>query len=87
MSKKLIKIRFVGRCKGVSSKPNDYLIQQKKWYGWTYLKYNVDMAHSSINYLYCKNTKKELLKCVLDNHFQVGGKFVRIEEYPMIKTY
>jgi hypothetical protein len=85
--KKKLKIRFVARCKGASTKATDYLIQQKKWYGWKYIRYSVDTGYGSLNYLYRKNTKKELLRYVLDNHFQVGSKFVQIEEYPMIKTY
>jgi len=85
--KKTLKIRFVARCKDISTKASDYLIQQKKWYGWRYLTYNIDTGYGSVNYLYCKNTKKELLKYVLDNHFQIGSKFVKIQEYPMIKTY
>ena len=85
--KKKLKIRFVARCKGASTKPTDYLIQQKKWYGWKYIRYSVDTAYGCVSYLYCKNTKKELLRCDLDNHFQVGSKFVQLEEYPMIKTY
>lgn len=82
---KKIKIRFVGRCKKIHSEPNDYLIQEKKWWGWKYLTYyQFGGFGDCIGTLYCNNDKETLYKDVLENYYKVGGKFVQTEEYPMI---
>jgi hypothetical protein len=41
----------------------------------------------TISYLYCKDTKEELLKDILENHYKIDKRFVEIIEYPEIKHY
>lgn len=81
---KKIKIRFIER----GNLTKDYLIQKKTWLGWKYLTYSVSGGFGdSIDYLYCKDTKEELLKVVLEEHYQIARRFVKITEYPMLKKY
>ena len=77
-----IKIRFVKR-----KNDNDYLIQRRSFIGWKYIRYTVDMGYGSIRYLYCQNSKKELLEEVLEKYYKVDKRFVEITEYPTIKIY
>jgi hypothetical protein len=78
---KTIKIRFINR-------GNDYLIQKKTWLGWKYISYS-QMAGfgDSVDFLYCKDTKEELLKEVLEDHYKMDKRFVKIIEYPELKHY
>jgi hypothetical protein len=78
---KTITIRFVHRLK-----VHDYLIQKYTIFGWKYIKYSTGFG-DSVDILYCKNTKEELLKEVLDDHYKTDKRFVNIIEYPEIKHY
>lgn len=78
---KTIKIRFINRGK-------DYLIQKKTWLGWKYIGYHQSAGFGdSIYVLYCKDTKEELLKEVLEYYYQRDKRFVNIIEYPELKHY
>ena len=77
---KKIKIRFIQREK-------DFILQRKTWYGWKYIRYWVDTGYESINYIYRKDSKEELLKEVLEHHYKIDKRFVTVTEYPTIKTY
>jgi hypothetical protein len=77
-----IKIRFVKR-----KNDNDYLIQRRSFMGWKYIGYTVDMGYGSVLYLYCQNSKKELLEEVLEKYYKVDKRFVEITEYPTVKIY
>lgn len=84
---KKIKIRFVARCTS-NGTVKDYLIQQKKWYGWRYLGVMVMGGYGgSYLELYCKDTKIELLDFVIHEHFKTTKAHVSITEYPELKTY
>lgn len=77
---KTFKIRFVefdGR----------FLIQQKTWFGWSELRYVVDMGYGSISYLYSGETKEEALAEVLEKRFNIDKRFAKIIEYPGLKIY
>lgn len=78
---KTIKIRFINRGK-------DYLIQKKTWLGWKYISYS-QMAGfgDSVDILYCKDTKEELLLEVLEHHYKIDKRFVKVIEYPELKHY
>lgn len=79
---KRIKIRFIHR------NNKDFLIQKKTWLGWANIGYSVGTCSGdSIWYLYCKNTKEELLEEVLEHHYKIDRRFVKIIEYPKIKHY
>ena len=79
---KKIRIRFINR------NNKDFLIQKKVWYGWTFMTYTVCAGFGdTISYLYCKDTKEELLKDILENHYKIDKRFVEIIEYPEIKHY
>lgn len=81
---KEIKIRFIERGNPIK----DYLIQKKTWFGWKYFTYYVAGGFGdTIEYLYCKDTKEELLAVVLENHYQIDRRFVKIVEHPTIKRY
>ena len=83
-----IKIRFVARQSGSDSEPTDYLIQKKTLLGWKYIRYTSHSNYGgSVNYLYCGNTKSELLEKALKEHFKTCKQFVSIKEYPTIKLY
>lgn len=77
---KKIKIRFIQREK-------DFILQRKTWYGWKYIGYWVDAGYGALHYIYCKDSKEELLKEVLERHYKIDKRFVTITEYPTIKTY
>jgi len=78
---KTIKIRFINR-------GEDYLIQKKTWLGWKYIGYyQMACTGDSIWYLYCKDTKEELLLKVLEHHYKTDKRFVKVVEYPEIKHY
>jgi hypothetical protein len=47
----------------------------------------VDTGYGSINYIYSKDSKEELLKEVLEHHYKIDKRFVSVTEYPTIKTY
>lgn len=76
-----ITIRFINRSK-------DYLIQKKTWLGWKYISYS-QMAGfgDSVDILYCENTKEELLFKVLEVHYKIDKRFVKVIEHPEIKHY
>jgi hypothetical protein len=78
---KTIKIRFVKNSKG------SYNIQRKGWFKWKYLGYSVDMGYGGYWERYWAETKEDLLKEVLDKHYQVCKKHVEIIEHPAIKIY
>lgn len=77
-----IKIRFVKR-----KNDNDYLIQRRSFMGWKYIGYTADTGYGSVRYLYCQNSKKELLEEVLEKYYKVDKRFVEITEYPTVKIY
>ena len=78
---KTIKIRFINRGK-------DYLIQKKTWLGWKYIGYyQMACTGDSIWYLYCKDTKEELLHSVLETHYKTDKRFIKVIEYPELKMY
>ena len=78
---KTIKIRFINRGK-------DYLIQKKTWLGWKYISYfQMACSGDSIQYHYCKDTKDRLLEEVLEYHYKVDKRFVKVIEYPELKMY
>lgn len=83
-----IKIRFVARQSGVDKEPTDYLIQKKTFLGWKYIEYT---SHSNygggVDFLYCSNTKSELLDRVLKEQLKTCKEFISIKEYPTIKLY
>ncbi len=80
---KTITIRFVHRVK-----THDYLIQKYTFFGWKYIKYSqMGGFGDSIDFLYCKDTKEELLKEVLEDHYKMDKRFVKIIEYPELKHY
>ena len=79
---KTIKIRFINR------NNKDFLIQKKTWFGWKYIGYwQMASSGDSIWYLYCKETKEELLNQVLENYYKTDKRFVKIIEYPELKMY
>jgi hypothetical protein len=81
---KKIKIRFIER----GNPTKDYLIQKKTWLGWADIGYSIGTCSGdSIWYLYCKDTKEELLQEVLEHHYKIDRRFVNIVEYPSIKKY
>jgi hypothetical protein len=81
---KKIKIRFIERC----NPAKDYLIQKKTWLGWKHICYSQGTCTGdSIRYMYCKDTKEELLQEVLEHHYEIDKRFVTIIEYPMLKRY
>lgn len=85
---KEIKIRFVARCKSDGTTVKDYLIQQKKWHGWVHLGEVVTGGFGdSFFQFYCKDTKKELLDFVIDQHFKTTKAHVKVIEYPELKMY
>jgi hypothetical protein len=81
---KEIKIRFIER----GNQIKDYLIQRKTWLGWKYISYSQMAGYGdSIDILYCKDSKEELLKEVLECHYNTDKRFVTVIEYPMLKRY
>ena len=81
---KKIKIRFIER----GNPAKDYLIQKKTWLGWKHIGYlQGTCTGDSIWYLYCKDTKEELLQEVLEHHYEIDRRFVTIIEYPTLKKY
>ena len=81
---KKIKIRFIER----GNPAKDYLIQKKTWLGWKHIGYwRMACSGDSVWYLYCKDTKDELLKEVLECHYSMDKRFVEVIEYPMLKKY
>ena len=88
ISMRKIKIRFVARLGGVDKEPTDYLIQKKTFLGWKYIKYTSHSIYGgSVDYLYCSNTKSELLDKVLKEYFKTCTEFISIKEYQTIKLY
>jgi hypothetical protein len=80
---KTITIRFVHRVK-----THDHLIQKYTFFGWKYIKYSQSGGYGdSIDILYCKDTKEELLKEVLEYHYKADKRFVYVHEYPELKHY
>jgi hypothetical protein len=77
---KRIKIRFVKR-------KEDYLIQRKTLFGWSYIGYTINMGYGSVFNLYCQNTEEDLLNEVLEKYYKIDKRFVEITEYPTIKKY
>ena len=78
---KTIKIRFINRGK-------DYLIQKKTWLGWKYISYSQMAGYGdSVDILYCKDAKEELLHEVLEHYYKVDKRFVKVIEYPELKHY
>jgi hypothetical protein len=55
--------------------------------GWKYIGYTADTGYGSVRYLYCQNSKKELLEEVLEKYYKVDKRFVEITEYPTVKIY
>lgn len=81
---KKIKIRFIER----GNLTKDYLIQRKTWRGWKYITYDVMGGFGDVlTYMYCKDTKEELLTAVLEGYYETDKRFVTITEYPTIKKY
>lgn len=79
---KTIKIRFIYR------NNKDYLIQKKTWLGWKYFTYpQCGGFGDCFDVLYCKDTKEELLHWVLETHYKMDKRFVKVIEYPEIKHY
>ena len=77
---KTIKIRYVKR--------NDtYYMERKSFFGWKRLGYSVDMGYGGFWQSYTSDNKKDLLKEVLEKHYEVDKRFVEIIEYPTIKIY
>jgi hypothetical protein len=81
---KQIEIRFVKRLLIESS---DYLIQQKKWYGWKYLDYKDYSDGGSSKTLYCNEFKEKLLHEVLEKHFSTTINNITILEHPTLLRY
>ena len=81
-----IKIRFIER-QQKRGLVEDYMIQQKKWYGWRYINKTENVEYMAVKYHYCKDTKEALLDEVLSDYFKVSIKFIQIEEHPTIKLY
>ena len=77
---KTIKIRYVKR-------NNTYYMERKSFFGWKRLGYSVDMGYGGYWQSYTSKDKKELLKDVLENHYQMDKRFVEVIEYPTIKVY
>ena len=83
---KEIKIRFVQR-----GKENvDYLIQKKTIFGWKNITYE---SCAGVGAGYCfdvpyqDSSKENLLQDVLEKHYKMDKRFVRVKEYPKIKIY
>lgn len=77
---KTIKIRYVKR--------NDtYYMERKSFFGWKRLGYSVDMGYGGFWQSYTSDNKKDLLKEVLEKHYEVDKRFVEIIECPTIKIY
>jgi hypothetical protein len=79
---KTITIRFIHRVK-----VHDYLIQKYTIFGWKYITYKSSTNWGSVDTNYCKDTKEDLLKEVLEHHYKTDKRFVNIIEYPEIKHY
>jgi len=77
-----IKIRFVERWSSFDGQVNYYLIQKKTFFGWKYIKW-ID----SVAYCYVNDKKFDLLQEVLDKHFKVCNKLVKITEYPSLRVF
>jgi hypothetical protein len=77
----MIKIRFIERCTN-EGKVKDYLIQERRWDGWKYIAPNDDDSTP-----FCKPTKEELLKLVLELHYKKDIKQISILEFPALRSY
>mgnify|MGYP003329375002 FL=1 len=83
---KTINIRFVKR--QLKQNEWDYLIQRRTWWGgWKYIGWVQDWGYARMSYLYCANTKQDLLKEVLEKYYKTDKRFVKIVEYPALQTY
>lgn len=81
---KEIKIRFVQR-----GKENvDYLIQKKTIFGWKNITYeSCGGAGDCFDVPYQNYSKENLLLNVLEKHYKMDKRFVKVIEYPKIKIY
>ena len=77
---KTIKIRYV-------KINNTYYMERKSIFGWKRLGYSVDMGYGGFWKSYTSNNKKDLLKEVLEHHYEMDKRFVEVIEYPTIKIY
>lgn len=77
---KTIKIRYVKR-------NGTYYMKRKTFFGWKRLGYSVDMGYGGFWQSYTSDNKKDLLKEVLEKHYEVDKRFVEVIEYPTIKVY
>lgn len=84
---KKIEIRFVARCKSSDDVPDDYLIQQKKWYGWKYIGQEMSGGYFSYFQFLLHKDKEKLLEYFIENHLKTNKKQVEIIEHPMLKMY
>lgn len=77
---KRIKIRFVATISG-------YYIQRKTIFGWEYIQFKNYINDQPTLIKYFSESKTELLKEVIKNHFGYNKDMVEITEYPQIKIY
>ena len=80
--KKKIQIRFV---KVIDINSKTYLIQQKTWLGWKYIR--SARAQNGVANSYMNPSKKRLLDTVIHEYFNVGRESLIIEEHPTVKLY
>lgn len=78
---KTIKIRYVEHQKGF------FAIQKRVLFWWKFITFEVSGYGGSVIFRYSENSKKKVLKKVLDEHYKVSKKYVTIIEYPMLKIY
>jgi hypothetical protein len=75
-----IKLRYVKR-------NGTYYMERKTFFGWKRIGYTINMGYGSLWQSYTSDNKKDLLKEVLEKHYEVDKRFVTIKEYPTIKIY
>lgn len=77
---KTIKIRFF-------KEKNNYFIQKKVFFGWKYITYTINLGYGSITNRYVNSSKEELLNDVLENHYKMDKRFVKVIEHATIKIH